>query len=229
MSKKAIATEADGTMSTKDKVLHSAAVMFLERGYEKTSIREIADHAGVNRGSVLFAIKSKEHLLCMLVAYVLESQFETSKKLMAGKTADPVLYYAVETALQLYMAESSEAVRELYAVAYSLPSTSELIYRMVTEKLELIFKAYNPGWKAQDFYEREIATGSIIRGYMAKPCAHSFTIERKLRAFLETSLTIYHVPQEKTEEAFRFVCSLDFETIAKKAVEDMVSYLKEKI
>ena len=139
MSKKAIATEADGTMSTKDKVLHSAAVMFLERGYEKTSIREIADHAGVNRGSVLFAIKSKEHLLCMLVAYVLEGQFETSKKLMAGKTADPVLYYAVETALQLYMAESSEAVRELYAVAYSLPSTSELIYRMVTEKLERIF------------------------------------------------------------------------------------------
>lgn len=64
---------------------------------------------------------------------------------------------------------------------------------------------------------------------MAKPCDHSFTIERKLRAFLETSLTIYHVPQEKTEEAFRFVCSLDFETIAKKAVEDMVSYLKEKI
>ena len=50
------------TGSVKSKVLHAAAKLFLEKGYEKSSIREIADVAGVNRGSLCFAFKDKESI-----------------------------------------------------------------------------------------------------------------------------------------------------------------------
>lgn len=216
-------------LRTRDKVLHSAAVLFLEKGFQKTTIIDIAKHADVNRGSVVFAITNKENLLKMLVDYVLDGQFEASKTLIAGKTDDPVLYYAAECALQLYMAETSDQVREIYAAAYSLPTTSELIYTKSTIRLEPLFREYNPKWVSSDFYECEIASGSIIRGYMAKPCDVYFTIERKVRAFLKHSLTLYHVPEEKTNEAIAFVSTIDFAYVAEKTIENMLSYLEMRI
>ena len=214
-------------VSTRDKVLYAAASLFWEKGYEKTAIVDIAARAGVNRGSVLFAIKSKENLLRTLVSHVLESTFSSSASLV-GETGDPVLSYAVESALQLYMAESREEVRELAAVAYTLPTTSDLIYRKTAKRLSELFKPYNPDWEERDFYEREIASGSIMRGYMARPCDLYFTMERKMRVFLETTLAIYHVPEEKAGEAMQFLSGFDFEDIAERAMKTMIDVLKTK-
>lgn len=214
-------------VTTRDKVLFAAASLFWEKGYEKTAIVDIAARAGVNRGSVLFAIKSKENLLRTLVSYVLESTFSSSASLV-GETGDPVLSYAVESALQLYMAESREEVREMAAVAYTLPTTSELIYRKAAKRLSELFKPYNPDWEERDFYEREMASGSIMRGYMARPCDLYFTMERKMRVFLETTLAIYHVPEEKAGEAIQFLSGFDFEDIAERAMAEMIDVLKTK-
>ena len=214
-------------VSTRDKVLYAAASLFWEKGYEKTAIVDIAARAGVNRGSVLFAIKSKENLLRTLVSHVLESTFSSSASLV-GETGDPVLSYAVESALQLYMAESREEVREMAAAAYTLPTTSELIYRKTAKRLSELFKPYNPDWEERDFYEREIASGSIMRGYMARPCDLYFTMERKMRVFLETTLAIYHVPEEKAGEAMQFLSGFDFEDIAERAMKTMIDVLKTK-
>ncbi|MCI8668676.1 MAG: TetR/AcrR family transcriptional regulator [Lachnospiraceae bacterium] len=214
-------------MSTRDKVLYTSATLFWEKGYEKTSLLEIAARAGVNRGSVFFAVKNKENLLRILVSYVLENTFSSSY-LLVGKTDDPVLSYAVETALQLYMAESREEVRELAAAAYTLPTTSDLIYRKTAKRLLELFGPYNPGWQERDFYEHEIASGSIMRGCMAKPCDLYFTMERKMRLFLETTLGIYNVPEEKTKEAIQFLSGFDFEDIAKRAIQEMLGVLKTK-
>lgn len=214
-------------MSTRDKVLYAAASLFWEKGYEKAAMVEIADRAGVNRGSVFFAVKNKENLLHILVSYVLESMFSSSY-LIVGKTDDPVLSYTVETALQLYMAESREEVRELAAVAYTLPTTSDLIYRKTAKRLFELFKPFNPKWEERDFYEREIASGSIMRGYMAKPCDLYFTMERKMQLFLETTLAIYNVPKERVEEAIRFLSGFHFEDIAERAIQHMLDVLKVK-
>lgn len=229
MPKKTTKRRPNDGISTKNKVLHAAAELFLEKGFQKTTIMDIAGRAGVNRGSVVFAITDKENLLKMLVDYVLDGQFEASRALIAGKTDDTVLYYAAECAMQLYMAESSEQVREIYAAAYSLPSTSELIYTKSTAKLRPLFEAYNPSWQDSDFYECEIASGSIIRGYMAKHCDVYFTIDKKVRAYLRHSLALYHVPEEKVDEAIAFVSTIDFRAVAEQTIAHMLGYLEKRI
>ncbi|MBR6678443.1 MAG: hypothetical protein IKL23_06930 [Oscillospiraceae bacterium] len=50
-------------------------------------------------------------------------------------TDDPMLFYAAEITLQLYMVESSEQIRDLYAAAYSMPESSALIMRNIAGKL----------------------------------------------------------------------------------------------
>ena len=212
----------------RSKILHAAAKLFLAKGYAESTVKEIASEAGVNLGSLTFAFKSKENILCELVGFVLEGQFEAAGRLLKGVTEDLILFYAVETVMQLHMAESSEHMREMYSVSYSLPQSSQIIYRTITGKLEYIFKEYLPDLEAKDFYEREIASGGIMRGFMTVPCDMYFTMERKVKSFLETTFLVYEVPKEKIAEAIAFVGQFDFEKIAQETIENMLKYLESR-
>lgn len=212
----------------RSKILHAAAKLFLAKGYAESTVKEIAREAGVNLGSLTFAFKSKENILCELVGLVLEGQFESASRLLKGVTEDRILFYAVETVMQLHMAESSEHMREMYSVSYSLPQSSQIIYRTITEKLEYIFKEYLPHLETKDFYEREIASGGIMRGFMTVPCDMYFTMERKVKSFLETTFLVYEVPKEKIAEAIAFVRQFDFEKIAQETIENMLKYLENR-
>ena len=47
----------------KSKILHAAAKLFLEKGYAESTVKEIAQVAGVSLGSLTFAFKNKENIL----------------------------------------------------------------------------------------------------------------------------------------------------------------------
>ena len=211
----------------RDKVLLAAARLFLEKGYSNAGTRDIAKAAGVNVSTMNKNFGAKENILCNLVSYVLSSQFKAAHLFLQGVSDDPILYYAAETTLQLYMAESNEAVRELYSVAYSLPHTSELIRQAVTEKLvSRIFKEYLPDDGIEEFYLREISSGGIIRSHMMIPCSDHFPMEEKIRSFLEASLRIYQVPEDKIKEAVRFVKQFDYPALAQKTIDTMFAELE---
>ena len=212
------------------KALYLAARQFLEKGYTATSLRSIAAEGGFSLSALLRVFGSKEGLLCALVDYVLSGQFAAAERLVAGLTDDPVLYYAAETTLQLHMAESDEAIRDLYGAVYSLPESAELVRRSVTEKmLGQVFRAYLPGAAPADLYQLEIASGSIIRGYMTVPCSADFPMEQKVRRFLECSLRVYRVPEEKIAEAVGFVMRFDYPVIARQTVEAMFARLADGV
>lgn len=213
----------------KSKVLHAAASLFLEKGYTNSTVKEIAAKAEINIGSLVHLFKNKENLMCELVQYVLEGQFEATANFLKGKTEDKILFYAAETTLQLYITENNEYIREMYSVAYSLPNSSEVIYHTITGKLEEIFREHLPELETKDFYELEIASGGIMRGFMTVPCDMYFTMERKVKRFLETTFLIYRVPDEKIQEAVDFVSQFDYETIAQQTIDNMLVYLESKI
>ena len=121
----------------------------------------------------------------------------------------------------------NENVRKLYNVAYSLPNSSEIIYHMITEKLESIFKETLPEWQTKDFYEREIASAGVMRNYMSVPCDMYFTMDRKVKGFIESTLLLYRVSDEKIKEAIEFVSQFDFETLAKQVIDGMLATLEK--
>ena len=105
---------------TQQKVLRGAVTLFLEKGYTKTTTGEIAKAAGIGQSSFFHVFPSKEALLLELVQRMFSGQFA-----LAGQHSgeqDPVLLYAVETALQLHIAELTEPLRELYVMDGILPA-----------------------------------------------------------------------------------------------------------
>ena len=117
------------------------------------------------------------------------------------------MLYAVETAIQLHIAELTEPLRKLYVTAYTLPSTSAYLYRSTAKRLEGIFGDYLPDAEAKDFYEMEIASTGMMRSFVAVPCDMYFTVERKIAHCLECALKLYNVLPERRRGSARPFCS----------------------
>jgi len=204
---------------TQQKMLRAAVALFLESGYEKTTT------AGMTQSSFFRAFASKEALLLELVRRMFGGQFALAEQ--HSGIEDPVLLYAVETSLQLHIAELTEPLRELYVVGYSLPTTSAYIYQSMAGRLQSIFGKYMPDLELKDFYEMEIASASIMRGFMAMPCDVYFTMEAKISRFLECSLKLYDVPQEQRKGVIAAVLQMDLRRMAEEIIQKTVAQAEE--
>lgn len=54
---------SDSTENTKDKILNVAEVLFAEKGFDGTSMGEIAKQVGINKASIYYYFESKDKLL----------------------------------------------------------------------------------------------------------------------------------------------------------------------
>lgn len=197
-------------------MLKAATFLFLEQGYDKTTTTQIAKAAGMSQASFFAAFESKEAILLELTKIMFSSQFVAAAAMMP--TDDPLLLYALETGLQLHITELSEPLRELYVATYSLRSTSEYVYQNTTEKLIKIFAPYLPEAQENDFYELEIASASVTRGFMARPCDLYFTMERKMRRYLSCCFRIYKVPEEVYAPVIEAALRRDLKSDAEKII-----------
>ena len=203
---------------TKRKILTVCVRLFLEQGYKNTSVSQIVEEAGVARGSYLNLFPTKDRILLELTETMFGGQFGVARSIADSKLP-PVYAYAVETAIQMTLTELNENLREIYIEAYTQKEASEFIFRETAKELYQIFGPYQPELTARDFYDMEIGSASIMRGYMAHPCDEELTLEKKLRLFLTMSLRAYNVPKEETEQAIRFVEGLDIRTISEQVMQ----------
>lgn len=215
-------------MVTRRKILTVSMKLFLEKGYEGTTAKEVADMAGIVSGSPFFQFGNKEGVLLDLVKQMFDGQFATAG-MLAGEGADPLLLYALETALQLHIAEMSDPLRELYVTAYTLPRTSAYIYENMIDKIEAIFSPYLTGLEKNDFYELEIAAAGVMRGFMARHCDLYFTIERKVMRCLSCCFKLYEVPREIYMPALQQALAVDLASVARMVVDKTVRAAEEGV
>lgn len=213
------------SLPTRNHILTVSARLLLKQGYRGTTIREIASEAGVAIGSVQNFFHSKECILTELAQLIFAGQFGAARAVSpAGKT--PVYTYAAETALQLVITERNEQLREIYTEAYTLPETMEFIYENTAKELMQIFGDRFPGYLESDFYEIDIGTCGLMRGYMAKPCDIHFPLRRKIDRFLTSSLRIFRVEGEELEQVLEFVRGLDLVPAADQVIAQIFTTLE---
>lgn len=212
---------------TQQKMLRSAVMQFLEKGYEGATTAEIARGAGMTPSSFFRAFPNKEALLLELVKWIFVGQYDLAQKI--SHSDDPMLICAVEGGLELHTAELSEPLRELYVAAYSLPTTSRYIYRVMSERLYEVFSAFQPEAKAKDFYEMEIASASMIRGFMSVPCDMYFTIEAKITRFLDCALKLYSVDAPERKAIIETTLSMNLRETAEQILRSTVQKVEDDL
>lgn len=218
------------SLPTKNHILAVSAKLLLEHGYRSTTIKEIANAADVSVSSVQNFFGSKEGLLMELIRMMFSGQFGAARQ-AAQEKLPPIYTYAAETAIQLVLTERNENLREIYTEVYTLPETMEFIRQHTTVELKAIFGDRFPDYDESDFYELEIGSAALMRGYMARECDVHFPLHRKIDRFLTAALRVYCVGEEEIRQVLDFVHSLELEQLAENVVrqlfDTMESYYEE--
>lgn len=205
----------------KRKTLSATAKIFVEKGYEGTSSKMVANLLGVSNGSPFYHYGNKEGVLLELVKRMFSGQFISAEALVSPED-DPLLLIAAETALQMHIVELSEPLRDLYVTAYSLPSTSEFIYQSMVPKLTAFFGQFLPGATKEDFYMMELASAGVTRNFMALPCSEELPLSRKLKQYYTYCFQIYNVPEERSAPIIEKASQMDLTEIAQSIIDETV-------
>lgn len=215
----------EATAELHRKILTAATALFMQKGFERTTFVDIAKLSDVPKSKILYEFASKEEILSLLVTEFLDGVAKASDAVSKKLTDDKLLIFMANEVLQIYMAEMSDDMRNLYLAGYSMPKTSEEVLKRRTEILYREFGNMLPYLEFKDFYELEIASMGIMRAYMSVPCSMYFTLEAKTDRLISTILKIYDIDNKRIEEVKEFMKKIDFEAVAKKTVEDVFEEL----
>ena len=214
-----MAIRSDG-LQTEKRILQACIRLFLENGYHQTTMVQILKEAQVSSSSFQNLFRSKDGVLLELVDFMFENQFGTARSVV-GTELPPVYVYAAETALQIALTELNENLRQIYLEAYTQQRLLDYIQRATAKELHRIFGPYQPELTERDFYELELGSAGLMRGYMANPCTADFPLERKLNKFVTLALRGYKVSEEELQKVLSFLAGLDMRGIAQKVMEEL--------
>lgn len=207
------------------KILSSCVKMFIEKGYKETTMLDIIKDSCVSAGTFQNLFKTKDGVLFELVGFMFSHKFDVASS-MLDKSLGPVALYALETSIQIAIVEQNENLREIYLEAYSSPKLLDFIQKKTTPVLKNVFSSYLPSWQENDFYEAEIGTSGLMRGYMARSCDIYFTLERKIKRFVYSSLRVFAVPNEEIDRVNAFLSKLDLRSISLRVMNNLFSQLE---
>ena len=151
----------------KTEFLLTAEELFAEKGFDGTSVRDIAQHAGVNLAMISYYFGSKEKLLEALIEYRYGYTFDTLEELNKDQSLNP--WDKIDRLVDFYVEKiiSNNKFHNIISVhsgQLSSPEIRELITKMKLRNLEQIRKIIQDGQKKKFFrkVDIEFTMGSVM-------------------------------------------------------------------
>ncbi len=122
------------------RLLRAAAHLFLEKGYERTTMRELADAVGILSGSIFHHFDSKPAILEQVMREVIELNTERLQQAAASQAAPSARVRAlIRSELESIHGDTSEAMTLLFAEWRSLDTRAQKRILALRQRYELIW------------------------------------------------------------------------------------------
>jgi len=143
--------------NTKQRIREAALDLFVRQGYEKTSLREIADQLGITKAALYYHYASKQELLKSLTQPLID-EFEHVLAEHLGRRELLAAY--------LDLLSRNRRVFEIFTADHSALAAAELERRSEATRRELIRQAAGPGATPTDLVRAAAALGAITQGFV---------------------------------------------------------------
>ena len=135
-------------------IIEAAEKLFSEKGFNGTSVRDIAEHAGVNLAMISYYFGSKEKLMEALFTYRGDSIRMQLEGMLYNKGMEPLekFYQLIDYYIERF--QKQECFHRIMAreqIVHTKGATAELMLNLKKTNLELIRKLVQEGQKAGQF------------------------------------------------------------------------------
>ncbi len=127
----------------KQELLKIAYRMFIEKGYENTSIDEIIAEAGIAKGTYYYYFESKEATLEAVIDMMIEEEIGRTKEVL--ETSLPVPQKLVSVIYSLRPAQDEQVIADALDATENIVMQEKVNRRIVEEALPLLTEVVKEG------------------------------------------------------------------------------------
>ncbi|WP_203336293.1 TetR family transcriptional regulator [Nocardioides limicola] len=170
-------------MSTRERIVEAAFALCAERGFDATTVDDVARRAGVGRSTFFRSFASKEEVILPELDALLgavEARLAAARPESDPNAAVLAVTEAARLVLQHYLDEGERA-RTRYHLVSSVPSlrTREVAGQIAFQRVFRTFLGTWLGPDAENELRAELVANAIVTG-------HNFVLRRWLRGLTDT-------------------------------------------
>ena len=188
----------------RNKIIKISRRLFLEQGYENTTVRQILKKAGLSTGSLYHFFKNKEEILLFALKDAL-LEMSTLTDGMAVKYNEPILRYALGIAIGTSEIFKYKPLFNFYNAIYKNESAENFMISLKVTRMKNLLNDLNLHFTDNEIHSRILAIHGATRALtLAK-------INKQLSAnlsdiyslIIKIALSEFNIPKKKIEKILK--------------------------
>jgi len=189
--------EANATV-IKRRIIKISRRLFLEQGYDKTSVRQILNKSGLSTGSLYHFFKNKEELLLSgLHDALLDISRLTDK--IAVECQEPLLRYALDVALATCEIFKHKHLLNLYKAISQTESVDHEVINIKVNKMKKLLNDLNLHFSDKEIHSRILAIHGATKALMMATINEQLLVnpEDIYSLIINMALSEFNIPKKK--------------------------------
>ena len=207
----------------RSKIIKISRRLFLEQGYENTTVRQILKKAGLSTGSLYHFFKNKEEILLFsLKEALLEISSLTDG--MAVKYNEPVLRYALGIALGTSEIFKYKHLFNFYDAIYKNESAEYFMISLKVTRMKSLLNELNIHFTDNQIHTRILAIHGATRALMLAKINNQLpaSLEEIYSLIIKVALTEFDFPKKQIEKILNLTREIiQAETLSRSLAEKL--------
>lgn len=182
-------------------IILEASKLFIQQGYTKTTIRQIAQVCNLGRGHLYYYFKKKEDIVLYLYKNLIEKIYFHTKR-SSSESIDPLLSYAITQYIYIKTIATNQSLFRVYIEASEIDSVRKEYLKTLGEILKANLRELN-----FDFKEKDISLSIVIGSAGEDELLRRFykndinlTLDEIIESTIKTRLLLLNISQEKVTQ-----------------------------
>ena len=193
----------------KNRIIKISRKLFLEQGYENTTVRQILKMSGLSTGRLYHFFKNKEEIL--LFGFK-DALFEISSLTdsIAVKYNEPILRYALGIALGTSEIFKYKSLLNFYNAIYKNESVENLMISLKVTRMKNLLNDLNFHFTDDEIHTRILAIHGATRALMLAKINKqlSANLDDIYSLIIKIALSEFNIPQKKINEIIKLTTQI---------------------
>jgi AcrR family transcriptional regulator len=207
----------------RNKIIKISRKLFLEQGYENTTVRQVLKKAHLSTGSLYHFFKNKEEILLFALKDAL-LEISSLTDSMAAKYNEPVLRYALGIAVGTSEIFKYKYLFNFYNAIYKNESAENFMISLKVTRMKNLLNDLNLDFTDNQIHSRVLAIHGATRTLMLAKINKqlSANLNDIYSLIIKIALSEFDIPKEKIDKIIKLTTKiLQDETFSKNLAEKL--------